>query len=90
MPSLAKRISDLASEAESLAESVRAAEEDLPDRTRRDAHRLREVLGTALILSDRLARENGNDRMIMLEDRGDGTGRASFAVNLDDSPLNLS
>lgn len=84
---LAERLSDLASRAESIAEEIQAAGDEVPERTRRHAHRLREVLGVALILSDRLARRAGNDRMVLLEDRGDGTGEARFTVALDESSI---
>jgi hypothetical protein len=83
---LAQRLSDLAREAESLAESIRT-EDDLPERRARDAHRLREVLGVALILSDRLARAHDRDRMLVLDDRGDGTGHVRFSVALDESQI---
>jgi len=63
---LAQRLSDLAREAESLAESIRT-EDDLPERRARDAHRLGEVIGVALILSDRLARSHDRDRACPLQ-----------------------
>lgn len=56
---LASRLSDLASEAEYLANTIYLDEEVPAERTRRHTHRLRETLATALVLSERLAREAG-------------------------------
>lgn len=83
-PTLASRLSDLASEAERLANTI-YLDEDVPaERTRRHAHRLRETLGIALVLSERLARQNGSGHMVEFSQRPDGTGEASFAVNLEE------
>lgn len=80
----AERISRLASEAERLANTI-YLDEDVPaERTRRHTHRLRETLGVALVISERLARQNGNGHMVEFSQRPDGAGEASFAVNLDD------
>jgi hypothetical protein len=66
-------------------ELVSALDDDGPDgRTARDTHRLRETVGVLLILSERLARQTGNERLVTLDDNGDGTGTASFTVSLDD------
>jgi len=79
---LASRLSDLASEAERLANKI-YLDEDVPaERTRRHAHRLRETLGAALVLSERLARKAGNDTMVKMDERPDGTGEARFTVEL--------
>jgi len=85
--SLAGRLSDLASKAEYLANKI-YLDEDAPDkRTRHLSHRLRETLGVALVLSERLARENGNDSMVTLSDQGDGPQEARFAVALDETEI---
>ena len=64
--SLASRLSQLASDAESLAETIRSSDADVPpERTRRRAHQLRETFGTALILRNACAgdrqRPDGRD-----------------------------
>lgn len=83
-PSLASRLSDLTSEAEYLANTIYLNEDIPAERTRRHTHRLREILGVALVLSERLARKNGNGKMVQFSERPDGTGEASFEVNLND------
>ena len=85
--SLASRLSRLASDAESLAETIRSGTEAPPDRTRRRAHRLRETLGVALVLSEMLARETGNGPMVEMGGRPDGTGEVRFVVDLDEADL---
>ena len=57
-----------------------ATEHTPSKRTARTAHELRECLGVLLILTERLARESGNARMVELDAR---TGRASFVVDLE-------
>jgi hypothetical protein len=81
--SLAARLSKLASDAESLAETIRTQNDALPERTRRRAHQLRETLGVALIMSEMLARETGNGPMVEMRGRPDGAGEARFVVDLD-------
>jgi hypothetical protein len=67
------------------ADELVSALDDGPDgRRRRDAHRLRETIGVLLVLSERLARDEGSGSMVTLDDNGDGTGTASFTVSLDD------
>jgi hypothetical protein len=87
MSELEDRIDGLLDDAADLMEAIREGEGG--DRARRRAHRLRETLGVALILSERLAREKGNDVMVQLEAVADG-GRASFSVDLDSSDWNLN
>jgi hypothetical protein len=78
---LADQIDRLLADAQALASAL----DDGPDgRTKRRAHRLRETVGVLLILSERLARDEGNERMVTLDNHGDGTGAASFTVSLDD------
>ena len=67
-----------------LLSDVQNAPNDAPAaRTRRRTHELRQTVGVLLILTERLARERGNDPMVELEARTDGTGRARFTVELD-------
>ena len=64
-----------------LLEDVKDASNHTPDaRTARRAHELRQTVGVLLILSERLARQHGNARMVELDAR---TGRASFVVDLE-------
>jgi hypothetical protein len=78
---LADQIDRLLADARELVSAL----DDGPDgRTKRRAHRLRETAGVLLILSERLARDEGNGSMVTLDDNGDGTGTASFTVSLDD------
>lgn len=87
---LASRLADLSSEAERLANTVYLDEDVPPERTRRHAHRLRETLGAALLLSERLARQTGNGPMVEMKEGPDGnTGEARFAVGLDGSEFDL-
>ena len=79
---LASRLSDLASEAEQFVNKIYLSEEDPAELIRHRAHRLRETLGTALLLSEQLAREAGNDSIVEVKERPDGTGEARFSVNL--------
>jgi hypothetical protein len=73
--SLAARLSKIVGDAESLAETIRTQKDPpLPERTRRRAHRLRETLGVALIMSEMLARETGNGPMVEMRGRPDGAG----------------
>ena len=77
-----EQLDRLLEDAQRLLRDVDDATEDTPDqRTRRRTHELRQTLGVLLILSERLARDEGNDSMVTL-DRD--TGTASFTVNLDD------
>ena len=82
--SLAAQLSKIVGDAESLAETIRTQKDPpLPERTRRRAHRLRETLGVALIMSEMLARETGNGPMVEMRGRPDGAGEARFVVDLD-------
>ena len=82
-------IRDLLQGAADLEKAIREGiqDENTPnERTRRRAHRLRETLGVALVLSERLTREFGNGEMVRLEPSDEGTGQASFSIVLDDRP----
>ena len=81
---LANRLSDLASRAEYLANTIHLGEDTSDERMRRDAHDLRETLGLALVLAERLAREHGNLRMVTLGERDEGTSEARYQVALGD------
>lgn len=83
----ADRIDGLLNEARGLLDAIREGEAD--DRTRRRAHRLRETLGVALILSEHLARDAGNGPMVELEATADG-GRVAFSVDLDGDEWTLN
>jgi hypothetical protein len=85
--STAEHIDGLLDEARGLLDAIREGEAD--DRARRRAHRLRETLGVALILSERLARDAGNDAMVRLEATADG-GRVAFSVDLDSDEWTLN
>jgi hypothetical protein len=79
---LTNQIGRILEDANDLADAL---SDDAPDgRTARDTHRLRETVGVLLILSERLARDEGNERLVTLDNHGDGTGTASFTVSLDD------
>lgn len=84
---LANRLSDLASRAEYLANTIYLGEDTPDERMRRDAHDLRETLGLALVLAERLAREHGNRRMVTFDERDDNTGEARFQIALDDPEI---
>ena len=80
-----EQINRLLNDAAELVQAVDDATEDTPDeRTKRRTHDLRQTLGVLLILSERLARDTGNDSLVTLDGNGDGTGTASFTVALDD------
>ena len=80
-----EQLDRLLEDAQRLLRDVDDATEDTPEgRTRRRTHELRQTLGVLLILSERLARDEGNDSMLTLDRNGDGTGTAAFTVNLDD------
>lgn len=79
----ADRLNALVNEADSLAESLRSADGETGSK-RRDAHRLREVLGVALVLAEGVAKDAGNDSMLTLETRDD-TGKVRYRVVLDES-----
>jgi len=67
-----------------LLSDVKDAAAGAPDaRTRRRAHELRQTAAVLLILTERLAREYGNDSMVTLDTRADGTGRACYTVDLE-------
>jgi hypothetical protein len=87
MSELDRQIGGLLDDARDLLEAIREGKED--DRARRRAHRLRETIGVALILSERFARDVGNDEMVKLERVADG-GRASFSVDLNSDEWNLN
>ena len=79
------KIGRLLNDAADLLRDVDDGTEDTPDeRTRRRTHELRQTLGVLLILSERLARDEGNDSLVTLDNHGDGTGTAAFTVALDD------
>lgn len=84
---LASRLSDLATEAEQIANTIYLNEDVPAERTRRNAHRLRETFGVALMLSERLARQAGNGPMVEMRGRADGTGEARFVVDLGEAEL---
>jgi len=77
-----EQLDRLLEDAQRLLRDVDDATEDTPDeRTRRRTHELRQTLGVLVVLSERLARDTGNDSMVTL-DRD--TGAVSFTVALDD------
>ena len=80
-----EQLDRLLTDAQRLLRDVDDADSDTPDqRTRRRTHELRQTVGVLLVLTERLARENGNGSLVTLDNHGDGTGTASFTVNLDD------
>jgi hypothetical protein len=81
---LADRLSNLASRTEYLANTIYLGEDTPDERMRRDARDLRETLGRALVLAERLAREHGNLHMVTLGERDDGIAEARFEVALED------
>lgn len=81
----AKQIEDLAERARDLATAIR--EEKDEERTRNHAHQLRTHLGVALVLSETLAREADNPRMLAIEN-GPKEARVSYTVALDESNFN--
>lgn len=83
----ASRLSDLASRAEYLANTIYSGEDTPDERMRRDAHDLRETLGLALVLAERLARDHGNRRMVTLDEKGDDTGEARYQIALNDPEI---
>ena len=86
MPDRPEQIARLLERTTRLLEDVTAAREDTPDeRTARRTHQLREHAAALLILCEGLARETGNDPMVTLEARPDGTGRACYAVELENT-----
>jgi uncharacterized membrane protein YccC len=87
MSELEDQLAGLLDEARGLLDAIREGEAD--NRARRRAHGLRETLGVALILSERLARDAGNDEMVQLERSGHG-GRVSFSVDLDSDEWDLN
>lgn len=84
---LADRLSGLASRAEHLANTIYVGEDISDERMRRDARDLRETLGIALVLAERLAREHGNLRMVTLDEQDEDIGEAHFEVALDDPEI---
>ena len=81
----AEQIARLLERTTRLLGDVEAASGDTPAaRTRRRIHELREHAAALLILCEGLARENGNEPMVKLETRSDGTGRASYVVDVND------
>jgi len=84
---LANRLSDLASRAEYLANTIYLGEDTPDERMRRDAQDLRETLGLALVLAERLAREHGNLHMVTLDEQDADTAEARFEVALDDPEI---
>jgi len=89
-PSLPDRLSDLASEAASLANTIRDSEESMPERTRRRAHNLRQHFGVLMVLSNRLAKKHGNESMLRTNVHEDGNATVAFTVDLDSADLSLS
>lgn len=81
---LLNRISTLASKAGHLANKIYLDEDAIDEEIRNHTHSLREILGIALVLSERLARENDNESMVTLRDQGKGPGEARFPVALDE------
>ena len=79
----AAQLEELAHEAESLAASIRASDGST-ERQRRDAHRLREVFGVALVLSEGLATAEGNSSMLTIDT---GTGEVRYTVALDETEI---
>lgn len=79
----AAQLEGLAREAESLAASIRE-NDDATERRRRDAHRLREIFGVALVLSEGLATEEGNGSMLTIDGE---TGRVCYTVALDEAEI---
>lgn len=86
---LAARLSNLASEAASLAKTIRGSDGDVPERTRRRAHNLRQHFGMLLVLSNRLAKEHGNESMLRTNVHEDGSATVAFTVDLDSADLGL-
>ena len=81
-------LANLLRKAQDLLRDVQdGSSDDETERTRRRAHRLRETLGVALIVSERFAQQHENGSMIELDSHGDGTGTASFTVDLSSAEL---
>lgn len=81
----ADRLEALVSEADSLVSALRDPD-DATERTQETVHRLREVLGVALVLAEGVARDAGDGSMLTLE-TSDGSGEVRYRVILDESEI---
>ena len=73
----------LAEDARDLAHSIRTTGEMPRGQAQQHAHQLRETLGVALVLAERLARQQGTDRMVEISRHLDGTGEVRYEISLD-------
>ena len=66
-----------------LLSDVQTATAGTPDeRTERRTHELRQTVGVLLLVCERLARTHGNAAMVKVDTNADGTGRATYVVDL--------
>jgi len=80
---LCGQLEALVEDARDLAHTI-ASTDDMPHiQAQQHSHQLRETLGVALILAERLNRQQGNDQMITISRHPDGTGEVRYEISLD-------
>jgi hypothetical protein len=82
-PTLPGQLEALAEDARDLAHSIRTTGDMPRGQAQQHAHQLRETLGVALVLAERLNRQQGNDQMVVISRHPDGTGEVRYEISLD-------
>jgi len=84
---LAAQVEALAEDARDLAHSIRDDDNQPADRSRQRAHQLRQHMGIALVLAERLAQQKGNAEMLTTTDQRDGTGQVCYTIDLEPTEI---
>ena len=81
-PTLPDQLETLAEDARDLAHAIRTG--DMPrSQAQQHGHQLRETLGVALILAERLNRQQGNAQMVVINEQPDGIGEVCYEISVD-------
>jgi len=84
-PTLPDQLETLAEDARDLADAIRTDDTgDMPQvQAQQHGHQLRETLGVALILAERLNRQQGNAQMVEITEQPDGIGEVCYEISVD-------
>jgi hypothetical protein len=86
-PTLPGQLEALAEDARDLAHAIRTTGDMPRGQAQQHGHQLRETLGVALILAERLNRQQGNAQMVETTENPGGTEEVAYLINLD--PTNV-
>ena len=82
-PTLCGQLEALAADARDLADTIRTTDDMPRGQAQQHSHQLRETLGVALVLAERLNRQQGNDQMVEITEQPDGIGEVRYEISVD-------